>query len=316
MDIVTYKKKNTYSGIDIGRFIFACLIPLLHINLQGSFIPIIQQYLSRLGVPFFFSVSGFFLYQSLLHNNDSFSVLKRYLKRIGTLLIVWFIIYFPLFYVTHADLRIPQIVFLTPGYLWYLTAILIAAIPFCLIRKRRVLYIFAIFFHIVGTFISDSYKWLWGGWKFYEQIFITPRNGIMFALPFMCIGELVYKYRDKKIKTIYILGAYILLYSEITFVGLHTNQNADRSMYFTLPLLCFLLLIKIVSWNPEINTSNIRRSSSAIYLMQYGIIILGVKLISLLNITQFIWLIYFSVIIIPTIICKLIGEKKLSKVIF
>lgn len=53
--------------LDIMRVIMACLIPFLHIPNDDSFINIrlIEVYVSRLGVPFFFAVSGYFLYTSV-----------------------------------------------------------------------------------------------------------------------------------------------------------------------------------------------------------------------------------------------------------
>lgn len=52
--------KRTYPGIDILKFIFACLIPLLHIPFGNGVPVVLQQYVARLGVPFFFAASGFF----------------------------------------------------------------------------------------------------------------------------------------------------------------------------------------------------------------------------------------------------------------
>ena len=54
-----------YKGIDIGRLIFACLIPILHIGFSGTGIEIVRQHVSRLGVPFFFVVAGMFLIKSI-----------------------------------------------------------------------------------------------------------------------------------------------------------------------------------------------------------------------------------------------------------
>lgn len=45
--------KNSKS-IDIARVIFACLIPLFHIQFSLDIVDFISQYVSRLGVPFFF----------------------------------------------------------------------------------------------------------------------------------------------------------------------------------------------------------------------------------------------------------------------
>lgn len=61
--------KIRYTGIDIFRVIFACLIPLLHISLPNSMpLHIVRQYISRLGVPFFFAVSGMFLSKNIVEN--------------------------------------------------------------------------------------------------------------------------------------------------------------------------------------------------------------------------------------------------------
>lgn len=55
-----------YKGIDAGRLMFACFIPLLHIPLPHIFgVEVIQQYIARLGVPYFYAVSGMFLSKSL-----------------------------------------------------------------------------------------------------------------------------------------------------------------------------------------------------------------------------------------------------------
>ena len=154
--------KTNYNGIDLARFIFACLIPLLHINLPGAIVPYIQQYISRLGVPFFFAVSGMFLYRK---NNGiyNFDLLWKFAKRIGILLLVWVAIYFPIFFRNGDLLHANKIIFDTPGYLWYLSAIFIASIPFCLIRRRNLLYCGSFILYAIGTFCSDSYKWMWGG---------------------------------------------------------------------------------------------------------------------------------------------------------
>ena len=155
-------ERKIYTGVDIWKFIFACLIPILHIQLPGVMTPIIQQYFSRIGVPFFFAVSGFFLSKNL-ECIDRFSVMKKFLMRVGKMLLIWFVIYLPLFIFTGIPLGIKNTLFLTSAYLWYLTAVFISAIPFCLMKKRRLLYLCAGILYVVGTFLS-TYKFIcvWG----------------------------------------------------------------------------------------------------------------------------------------------------------
>lgn len=154
-----------YKGIDVGRVIFACLIPILHIPFSDSMvIDIIRQYISRLGVPFFFAISGMFLSKSI----EKFGInaaLKRYLIRVGRVLLIWLLIYSPLLIIgADSYLRLfQQILFKTPAFLWYLSSLLFAAIPFCLVKNRKTLYVCAAVLYIFGTIFGETYKWLLGG---------------------------------------------------------------------------------------------------------------------------------------------------------
>lgn len=82
-------------------------------------------------------------------------------------------------------------------------------------------------------------------------------------------------------------------------------------------LFTFFLLQRILLWNPDIRTDWIRRSSSAIYLMQYGIIKVCLKLIGILNLNHiFNWIVLVLVIVIPTSICYIFKSKKFIRYIF
>ncbi len=54
-----------YTGIDLGKYFFACTIPLFHIAGRPVALGYVSEYISRLAVPFFFIVSGFFLSNSI-----------------------------------------------------------------------------------------------------------------------------------------------------------------------------------------------------------------------------------------------------------
>ena len=154
-----------YKGIDIGRVIFACLIPILHIPFSDSIvIDVIRLYISRLGVPFFFAVSGMFLSRPIEKYGIN-AALKRYLFRVGRVLLIWLLIYSPLLIIgAESYLKLlQQILFKTPAFLWYLSSLLVAAIPFCLVKNRKVLYGCALVLYITGTCFGETYKWLLGG---------------------------------------------------------------------------------------------------------------------------------------------------------
>lgn len=225
-----------YKGIDAGRLMFACFIPLLHIPLPHIFgVEVIQQYIARLGVPYFYAVSGMFLSKSLPERPPA-EVCRRYASKIARLLCVWLAIYAPIM-LLRSELSLRSVLFLTPGYLWYLMGSLVATVPFCMMRNRKLLYTCAAALYITGTLLGGSYKWALGGWPEYERIFLTTRNGIFFALPMMCVGELIWKKKKASIKGLLIAG--IFLVAEITIVGIHAAPEDDRSMYLCLPFLRF-----------------------------------------------------------------------------
>ena len=187
-----YILMRKYRGIDIGRLIFACLIPLLHIGMKGTVPFVVQQYLARLGVPFFYAVAGMFLIKSI-EKRGAFPALKQYAFRVGRMLLIWIVIYLPILLLREEGLTIKELIFRTPAYLWYLTGLLVAAVPFCLIKNRKVLLYLSLALYAFGTIFGEAYRKLTGGLPLYETVFITTRNGVFFGLPLMCVGEATWK---------------------------------------------------------------------------------------------------------------------------
>ncbi|MGI6686987.1 MAG: acyltransferase family protein [Christensenellales bacterium] len=307
-----------YIGIDIGRVIFACLIPILHIPFPDNIgIYIIRQYISRLGVPFFFAVSGMFLCKSR-EKYGAKDALKRYLSRIGRVFLIWLLIYLPILIAwaeSYVKL-IQRLLFRTPAYLWYLSSLLFAAIPFCLVKNRKILLGCAMVLYFFGTLFGDTYKWLLGGVSWYEDIFLTTRNGIFFGFPLMCVGELTWRAKKGNILLLIVSG--FALIAEITFVGVHAEKFTDRSMYILLPVFVYALMLMIREWNPDIEGKYLRRISFAIYVMQYGIITVGTMALTRigLNGTNAMWLVYIAVIVIPLFTCWIFQNKRILKVIY
>lgn len=127
--------------------------------------------------------------------------------------------------------------------------------------------------------MGDSYSWLLKDislLKTYKGIFITTRNGMFFALLFMGIGEQIQKTEFPFSKVMHgalLAVSYIALTIEISFVRHRAAENADLSMYFMLPV-CIALLIGLLyrMQSADKDTKVLRQISSAVYLMQYGII--------------------------------------------
>ena len=244
--------------------------------------------------------------------------LKKYMIRIGRVLLIWLLIYSPLLlYGAESYWKlIQQIFFKTPAFLWYLTSLMFAAVPFCLVKNRRVLYGCATILYVAGTLFGDTYKWLLGGVPWYENIFLTTRNGLFFGLLLMCVGELTWKAEKKSIPLLIVSG--LALIAEITYVGLHAQKLDDRSMYFLLPLFIYALVLVFREWNPKIVGKHLGGVSSAIYVMQYGIITVGTMIFRIIGWDGacVMWLVYIAVISVPAALYWVLRNTKIVKVIF
>lgn len=283
--------KNRYSGVDITKFFFACLIPLLHIPFENSVVIfILREFLARLGVPFFFAISGMFLSISL--NKNGLRALFKFFARNGKLLIIWIIIYLPIFIRIEYDgsiIRFIQLLlFKTPGYLWYLSSLLFASIPFAVIKDRKKLYVICGALYIVGTLWGGgNYIWLSNGCSIYDSIFLTTRNGLFFGLPLMCVGELANK--KELSNNAMLLFTMLLYYFEVIVLAYFVKlpSYVDRSMYLCIPALVLVLTNRVIHWNPKIeNAEYFRRFSTSIYVTQYGCIFIAKVLFYLINLSE------------------------------
>lgn len=116
-------ERDKYPIFDLERLIMALLIPFLHVYDDNAWngIKIVEQYFSRLGVPFFFLFLVFSRKKIARVGLDA--ALKSYLKRIGSLFFLWSIIYFPLSLRNFGGIAfIQEYIFKTPYFLWYLSA--------------------------------------------------------------------------------------------------------------------------------------------------------------------------------------------------
>lgn len=313
--------QRTYPGIDILKYIFACLIPLLHIPFGGSAPVLLQQYVARLGVPFFFAASGFFLARSLKKRGPK-EVVLRHLTRVGKLLLVWLVIYSPILLVSMSDDPTPvrTLLFKTPAYLWYLSALLVAGIPFCLIRNRKLLWGLAGALYLFGTLIGESWSWLTGGFPGYTEVFLTTRNGLFFGLPMMCAGELAghLPSRTVKMELFGLVAAVVALWAEIFFVLRHAVSGADTSLYLLLPVVAYFLLRCSLYLRAGRDTGCLRDASVSIYVMQFGFITVLNKLRPYTGMGEevFGWFTWLAVIVGGTACGILLVKNKLLKHLF
>lgn len=313
--------------LDIIRVIMACMIPFLHIpnDDSGIIIRLIEVYVSRLGVPFFFAVSGYFLYISAekMGNKEAFI---KFAKRAGTLLVIWSIAYLPF---TIRSFSFREYLFKTPYFLWYLTAALVGGFLVFLTKKFGWMkqLIIASTVYLVGTLFGESYDWLFQSpiRNIYRMHFLTTRNGVFFAFPLMVMGGGLHEYNLK--------GKRLLLFSivvsavyigEMWFVNImNADPTLDYSMVITLPLVVISIIMTCVGYGNIFNQNEaigikLRTISSAVYLMQFGVIYVSERIMSVTEIgvgtTLYFMVILVTVIALPSFF--VIVFRRLSKIIF
>lgn len=198
-----------YAGIDYFRIIAALLVvaihisPLININETADFI--LTRIVGRVAVPFFFMVSGFFLFSDW---EKSEKRLKNFLKKTVFLYGISIIIYIPVniytgyFKMDNLFINILKDVFIegTMYHLWYLPASIFGAVvAWNLIRKmgHKDALSFAVFLYLIGLF-GDSYfglikdiPLLSNLYGLIFQVSDYTRNGLFFAPIFFILGSII-----------------------------------------------------------------------------------------------------------------------------
>ncbi|WP_312795726.1 acyltransferase family protein [Tianweitania sp.] len=225
------------------RVVMALLVVALHgqlfkeISAEAKFV--ISDTLSRLAVPWFLVVTGFYFRAS------SLAELRVWLIRMAVIYAVWMIAYSP-FYL--ADLNLKSAVLLAGfGYrhLWYLFAALQAGpILYCLRGRSFVLLLpiasvlFAIGMVIQHFELTESA----------DYRVVLFRNFLFFALPFMLLGHLMRRVDWKRVSSsllvlLCVAGCCILLL-EAAFFSSRTwfSQDLYVSLFFVSPAVFALCL--------------------------------------------------------------------------
>lgn len=282
-------RDTEYIVIDVLKFCFACLIPLLHINFgENRILIIMQQYVARLGVPFFFATTGFLLAREIERSGSIKSSCKKFGKRLGWLLLLWLMIDLPFYFITnHREFEltiywligfVQKLIFLTPCYLWYLSSALVGIfiVFVCMryLKKLQTVCILSIIY-VVGVF-GNSWDGILGVAlpQQYFDIFLTTRNGVFFTPLHIYIGICVWRNKANS-KMIYPFIASLVLYiAEVFYVRQRVAVGTDTSMYFTLPVLIYTLLslVKQVKTKIKIEKKTmliLRKFSVLFYCTQY-----------------------------------------------
>lgn len=272
-------EKSRNLSLDILKIILAISVVFLHCHFLED-VSIIGYYstvegLFRLAVPTFLVISGFYFFYI-----KDFNDLKKWVIRLGSLYLIWMMIYSPLW--LSLD-NIPKTLFtLFNGYyvLWYLIGALFSGIIVFYIKNlSKKIHIFL----ILTLFSLGCIIQLIGNLHVFNGIIdkvlnfnATHRNFLFFCLPFFLIGYLINKYEvysklKISISTLFILLLLVVLESNLNRIFVSSSESLDQ--IFSLLLTSPALFLYFKSKNFLGKTKDLASLSTAIYLIHPMILI-------------------------------------------
>lgn len=142
--------RKTENCIDLVKLFFALCIVAIHTNLLQQFSDNVNWYVThlvfRLGVPFFFVVSGFFFGKKFLYRQDKLDQCKKYCHRLlpGFTFfgLIGLVVYTARLIISSDQMWLLKVVrhaiFYPPGAMWYVAASMLAVMLIGLLWKRKI----------------------------------------------------------------------------------------------------------------------------------------------------------------------------------
>jgi hypothetical protein len=201
----------------------------------------------RLAVPFFFIVSGYFLYKRIQSPKEPSTTLKRLLILYFAWVLIESITLFP---IVLGILKLPLIMIIirflligVSGSLWYIASLIITIFIIApLLKKDKILplLIIGIILFLFGA-SADTYYGLFMKTmlgpviKGYNAIVLLPQIGIVESMLFVSIGALISKYKlNERIKNSGLLSIiFIIVLLVETFILNKSGIAKDANMYLS-----------------------------------------------------------------------------------
>ena len=289
--------KKSYNCVDLAKLIGSFMLLTMHLSAFNDFgfAATMHELLSRWCVPFFFLTSSFFLFSKSENGNISRSVLYSYLRRIGQLYLMWFIINLP--FVIYRRLYEQDILqiktwlyFIKNSLLsssftgsWYLVSCIFSAWFVQLLSKKMTTKaILAISF---ALYLPCLFTSMYGG--------LLPSN-IVSKLAFLCfplnlfngsiffaLGKYIVERQSAllskfgKIRSLMLTVVFFLIYLLEYFVAKKLGYYRSTDVAFGLIPTAFFLFLFIIQQSIELkNPLAIRKASTIIFCCQGNILLI------------------------------------------
>ncbi|TCK98014.1 serine/alanine racemase [Natranaerovirga hydrolytica] len=285
--------KREYGGIDYFRVIAAILVvaihtsPLSSVSMTADFF--LTRIIARVAVPFFFMVTGFFIFSKQEKKQFSYS---DFFVKIGKIYSISIVLYLPLNiytgYFKGYNLFgniVKDLVFNGTFYhLWYLPGIILGVGMALVLLKFfgfKNTFLISLILYIVGVF-GDSYYGFIENLpvvnRFYHllfQLFGYTRNGIFFSPIFILLGMLIFKRKEKLPFKLAITGFVCslgLMFLEGWLIHVLMVARHD-SMYFSLIPVMYFMFQVLFSLNIK-NKKSLRAIPLYVYIIHPWSIVL------------------------------------------
>jgi surface polysaccharide O-acyltransferase-like enzyme len=261
MDKIAY---NRNCGLELMKFILAVSVILLH---YSDVFWIVDGF-SRIAVPFFIFVSGYYSYDMYKRKNGnlSFRDIAKFTSPFVIMYCVWMLVYGYYSYIdifqhinksSHPIVLIAKLLYLflwAEGYfhLWYLLAMIQAIVLFWLLKKYnitdKILLILAVILFGVGL-IRTTYSSLFADSIWLRLLNTICSNGFSVALPMYIFGYLLHGIRITFKASVQSLMAVLCLYC-VEFLLVHYFvPNSSPTLFITHLFIIPALFLSSLSWN-------------------------------------------------------------------
>lgn len=321
---------STKSSIDIAKFVFCLCIVAIHTHLFGNYYWI-EQYILRLGVPFFFITSGYFLGKKLevyQNKSDIKSVIRKYCLRLLLPLIIFSIVNLIEVNIDYYNsgkslqdivlLDIRSVLFYPQGALWFVQACIVGGVlllPFLIKRMLNTAIVIGIVLYSFALLANNYYFVSEGiGLKSlidtYNHIFISPRNGVFLGFVYLALGIKAFQiqqYISKKATVVgFALGSIFLLVEVFFLNGLSFKD--DQSLYASHLIVVLALMLLLQNCHVTLNydfSILLRNLSTGVYFLHKPLIWI------VRHYTTDVPSVYFSTVIFAILICIVIYKTKI-----
>lgn len=213
--------KKQYYGLDVVKFFLAVLVAERHVvqiyfGASSKWRILLNNWLSNLAVPMFFTIAGFFLFQKLESGKweENKKQVFRYCRRILSMYVIWTILYLPTDIQNwggYRNLTKSQLLSWVQSFffcstipqLWYLPALALACFLVWLAWEKgmklwQILAVGAVL--LLCGYLMDNWYY---NCRFpealqrlvlgYRKLFLTFRNGIFYGIFYVALGLLFAK---------------------------------------------------------------------------------------------------------------------------